>query len=216
MTKNDVAYVTALLERGLIHGRVLELGAGYGGETCRILVEKHGCSYSATDVAPSSGVSFVADFADTDSVRRAFGDATFDTVLVLNVLEHTFDPVRIVDNALGLVADGGAVVVVAPAAWTLHDYPIDCCRLLPHWYEQYASSRDVELPADVFQYLGRGPVGAFKDNTGAYQFPLPTSETVHYWWSKAVQRAFGTFGRGMSYPSHLAIGAVFVKRRAPS
>ena len=212
MTDGDARYVQALLDGSVLQGPVLELGAGYGGSTCRKLIGDAGLEYFATDVVASEGVTYVADFSDQENVARVFGDTRFGCVLVLNVLEHTFVPTQVLDCALGLVKTGGKCVVITPALWPLHNYPIDACRLLPDWYERYASTRGCTLQAECFDFIGYGNLSKFRDQDGQYSFPLPSAgNTFKHLWSRIIHKAFNTHGRGMAFPSHVAIGAVFRK-----
>lgn len=207
MTENDLMYVKRLVDQKKILGPVLELGAGYGGITCRNIITENGLDYYASDMYASQGVDYVADI-EKENIEVVFSSAVkFKTILILSVLEHTFNPILILDNAKKLLAQGGSLVVITPAIWTLHNYPIDCYRILPSWYEQYADSRKMTLDRGCFEYLGYGVIDSFKDNNGNYQFPLP-AQRFAYWKSRVVHRIFNTFGRGMVFPSHLAIGAV--------
>ena len=207
MTENDLVFIKRLLLKNKIEAPVLELGAGYGGGTCRKIILDAGLSYFASDMCLSPGVDYVADF-ESDSIETSFpSDAKFNTILILNVLEHTFDPIRILDNAKKLLSDGGSMVVIAPVVWSLHSYPIDCCRLLPNWHEQYANSRGMTLDRGAFEYLGYGAVDSFKNVNGKYRFPFP-AQGFTYWKSRIIHRLFNTFGRGMVSPSYLAIGVV--------
>ena len=132
------------------------------------------------------------------------------------MLEHTFNPIRILDNAKRLLDIDGSLVVITPAVWTLHKYPIDCYRMLPNWYERYAESRKMILDQECFEYLGYGGVDSYLDVNGDYKFPPPKEEGVAYWRSRIVHRLFHTFGRGMVFPSHFAIGAVIKLNRSIS
>ncbi len=213
MTEGDRNYVEMLLIDRAIESPMLELGAGYGGSTCRELAARYAYDYHATDIAPSHGVDFVADFSDARGVSAAFGRRQFGCVLVLNVLEHTFDPIIILDNALALTKEGGHVVVITPATWSLHKYPIDCCRLLPDWYIQYSLTRDCTLIRKFFWFIGVGEVDRYVDDVGNHAFPVPYhSAPVRRWFSRLIHKLFNTFGRGMAFPSHIAIGAVLQKR----
>lgn len=214
MTGPDLEYIKLLLNSGVITGPVLELGAGYGGNTCRGLIESAGFVYEPTDMFPSDGVQYVADFSDKKNVAEIFGGRQYATVLVLNILEHTFDPVAILDNALSLVEQDGKLVIITPAVWTLHNYPIDCNRLLPNWYERYSETRACALLPDYFHYVGFGKVGDFIDQGGNYQFPPPSPvNSLKALWSRSVHKLFNTYGRGMAFPCHIAIGAVIQNTR---
>ena len=212
MTEPDLRYVQRLIAGGVIAGPVLELGADYGGQTCRDAIRNAGFEYYSSDVVQSPGVDFVANFEHRSSVEHAFETAErFGTILILNVLEHTFDPVAVLDNAARLLSGPGSLVVITPAVWTLHDYPIDCYRLLPHFYEQYASRRGMKLNADYFEFVELGRLRDHVDAEGRYRFPLPTQSRLKYWRSRVVQKLFNTYGRGMVFPCHVAIGAVLTK-----
>lgn len=161
MLSQDLAWVQRLIDKQTISGPVLELGAGYGGATAKSLLEKAGLAYYGTDIhkpADGGGVDFVADFEDSAQMSVFTKLAPFGTILILNVLEHTFEPVRILDNALSLLRPHGALAVLTPAIWPLHDWPMDSVRLLPNFYEEYGKRRGLELLADCFEYVGYGKV----------------------------------------------------------
>jgi len=93
-------------------------------------------------------------------------------VLVLNVLEHTFDPLRVIDHARMLLKPGGRLVLLTPAVWPLHAYPFDAWRILPNLYEQYAERNGLLLLRDYFEYIGRDPVDTFRQGA-SYSLPPP-------------------------------------------
>lgn len=210
MIAADVAYVRRCLAQGWIEGPCLELGAAIAEHSCHALLEGAGLETVRTDVAPAPGLGFCVDFeADATVVEAASGGRRFRTVLVLNVLEHTFDPVRVLDNALALVAPGGALVVITPTVWTLHSYPIDCWRLNPDFYVAYCTRRGLELVEGSLEFVGFGPVGRAKD--GNFELPAPGASPAHRGWSRLIQKIFNTAGRGHFFPSHVACGAVMRK-----
>jgi len=188
---------------------VLELGAGYEGRTSRLDVESFSIRYYSSDMTAGVGVDFVANFEYADQLH-IFNDVdTLGSVFILNVLEHTFEPIRILDNALSLLRGGGTLVVLTPALWPLHDYPIDAWRILPNFYEEYAKRRNLELLADYFEYIGFGPVKNFRNSDGSFSFPPPCQPGFRRTFSRMAQKLLNTYGRGMFYPSHVAVGAVF-------
>jgi hypothetical protein len=177
-------------------------------------VVRHGLQYLGTDLTTQHGADFAADFETGEGVpeiERAHG-SPFGTTLVLNVLEHTFNPIAVLDNAVSVTRPGGTVVMIAPAVWPLHGYPIDCCRLLPDWYRRFAATRSMSLDESVFEWVGLGRITEFRDRNGNESMPPPASGN-HGWrlWSRVIHRGFRTFGRGMGFPSHLAIGAVMTR-----
>jgi len=211
MTESDRLFLRKLIRENQIPSPVLELGSGHPEHSARKLILEAGLLFTGTDIFPGSSVDFVANFEREEELKVFEDVAPFGTVLVLNVLEHTFDPVAVLDNALSLVRRGGKLVVITPVVWTLHSFPIDTFRLNPDWYEEYAKRRGLVLDPAMFVYLGHGKVGAFRDQDRAYALPPPTNSRFKYWYSRLVHRTLNTFGRGMAFPSHVAIGAVFVR-----
>jgi 2-polyprenyl-3-methyl-5-hydroxy-6-metoxy-1,4-benzoquinol methylase len=66
-----------------------------------------GLAYQATDLAAGPGVDFIANFETGDGLQEVLEAGPFGTVLVLNVLEHVFDPIAVLDNALAVTSPGG-------------------------------------------------------------------------------------------------------------
>lgn len=209
MVPADLDYVRRLAAARIIEGPVLELGTGYGGDTSRAVIEAAGWQYFGTDLEPGSGVDFAANFERPDDMRAFLSVAPFGTVLILNVLEHTFDPIRILDNALTLIKRGGHLIVLTPAIWPLHNYPMDAWRVLPNFYEEYAKRRGLSLVSEHFEYVGFGPVARFKNPDGTYSFPPPCDSVFRRLASRVIHKAFNTFGRSMFHPSHIAVGVPF-------
>lgn len=192
-------------------GPVLELGTGYGGDTCREMVLASRLPYFGTDLIKTPAVDFVADFERAEDLRVFASSELFGTVLILNVLEHTFDPIRILDNAVTLLKPGGCCVTITPSIWPLHNFPIDTWRPLPNFYEEYARRRGLELNRAHFDYVGLGSIDQFRDAQGNYTYPPPSSHCLGSVWSRGIHKIFNTAGRGMFHPSHIAIGALFQK-----
>jgi SAM-dependent methyltransferase len=208
MTKEDIAFVRKLLAAGALDSPVLELGAGYGGDTCRDLVRAARLDYVTTDIVARPGVDIVADF-ESDDIGAAFPTQRFGAVLALNVLEHVFEPVKVLDNALKLVRRGGKVVACTPCMWPVHNYPQDCQRLLPDWHRTYAARRPhARLIEDYFEFVGKGPVSAFAVN-GESHLPPPWKTDAQRLYARLVNRLFNTATRGQWAATHIAIGAVF-------
>lgn len=214
MTNDDVQYVEKVLAAELVYSPCLELGVGYEeGFILKNLLLKAGKTYVGTDMVAGPAVDYVVDFeADSAKVQQKLPQAgEFGTAFVLNVLEHTFEPTRVLDNVIATLRPGGTCVMVTPAVWTLHSYPYDCYRLLPNFYEQYCNRRSLELIPSFFEYVGnKGSIYENKDDKG-YAFPRPSENNFEYWKSKLIHKLFNTTGREMFFTSHIAIGAVVRK-----
>ena len=164
-----------MLAEEVLEGTVLELGVGYGGNTCRDIIEAAGLRYFGTDLEKTPAVDFVADFERPEDMKAFSPEAPFGSVLVLNVLEHTFDPIRILDNVISILKPGGKCAVLTPSIWPLHNYPMDTWRVLPNFYEEYARRRGLALDKRFFDYAGHGAVDSFRSTDGNYSYPPPCS-----------------------------------------
>lgn len=211
MTSSDREYVAHILHKGLIGSPCLELGVGYGGGTSKTLLRAAGVAYVGTDLTAAKDVDvaidFEADSADVAAAARPFGP--FGSALVLNVLEHTFEPIRVLDNVFRILRRGGTCIAVTPAIWPLHSYPRDYWRLNPDFYEEYCARRGHVLLGETFQYVGTKRV--LKRNClGEHVFPKP-GFGAHRFYSRFIHRLFNTCGRAMFFPSHVAVGVVVRK-----
>ncbi len=210
VTGDDIAYFKRVLAAGLVHSPCLEMGVGYDGPNLRHLVVEKGIHYVGTDMAPGPSVDVVANFeASVEDLRSAFSQyAPFGTVVAFNVLEHSFDPVTVLDNTLAVLRPGGTVVVLTPTVWPLHSFPIDCWRLNPDFYEQYGKRRGLELLTDYFEYVGQGKIAQYRLGDAGYRLPSPWRGRIRGLAGRAIHRVFNTHGRGMFFPSHVASACV--------
>jgi SAM-dependent methyltransferase len=108
--------------------RVLEVGAGLGAITSRY---EQGREVVANDVSPSCVAALRARFGAHPNVRvedrdlRSLElDERFDSVLMVNVLEHIADDVEALRGLSRLLLPGGNVVVYVPALNGLYG-PLD-------------------------------------------------------------------------------------------
>ena len=217
MTGSDFAFLNFLLKQHLLAGPVLELGGGYGGDTSKALMEQAGFLYKSTDLKANLGVDIVADFESGESMEDVLAAGPFKSVLILNVLEHTFEPIKVLDHALSALSSKGKLVVITPVLWPIHNYPIDCCRLLPDWYRRYAQSRKLIIQNESFcwiddRYNKITPVSISQTADGQDNYPaIAAHRPFHRLWSRGIHKVLGTFGQSTAYPSHLTIGVVLEK-----
>ncbi len=105
-----------------VGGRVIELGAGIGNVTTRLVPRDR---YLATDINPhylaflrnlSLGKPYlrVGELDLLDSARFASLAGQFDTAICLNVLEHVADEARALRNLWTALEPGGTAVVLVP------------------------------------------------------------------------------------------------------
>ncbi len=208
----DMNYVMDALGKGLIKGPCLELGAALEGNSLRSRISDQGIEYYSTDLYEGVGVDFVIDFEKpVEEIRQQVSRVgSFGTIIIMNVLEHTFDPVCVLDNVMALVADGGTCIVTTPTVFCLHDYPIDCWRLMPGFYIEYAKRRGFELVDGSLQYLGYGPVEQYKRGDQII-FPRPYNGNAKDRYSQLIHKYFRTWGRWICYPDGILTGAILRK-----
>jgi hypothetical protein len=207
---------------GFVKSPFLEVGsARVQGETpnlCDLAREFQVERAQGVDLSLGTGVDFTFDFSLAhDDFMGKWEHGTFETVAVFNVLEHTFDPITVLRNALYCVMDGGSLIVVTPVIWPLHDYPGDYVRIMPQWYEAFASCFGLKLHRDTFCWLSQFGIVKIDDLLDEERYQLPTflnsgrrDSPVRYWVSRYVHRIFNTFGRSHIF-MHAAIGAAFTK-----
>jgi len=212
MVEGDTAYLQGCIDAGVVHSPCLELGVGYEGPNNKARLEQAGITYRGSDIRVAPTVDYVIDFeGPPEEVQKSVGFEKFGSVLIFNVLEHTFDPIVVLDNAFSILRPGGTCIVVTPTVWPIHNYPIDCWRINPSFYDEYCRRRSYEIDEGLFEYVGIHNVKENKDVNGTYVLPLPSQSRLKTFISKVIHRLFNTFGRGMIFPSHIATGVVMTK-----
>ena len=104
------------------------------------------------------GIEHEATFTDTSAQRRdrkpdylydgkrlPFEDRSFDTVLNVQVLEHTPEPGALVREMARVLRDDGLLILTAPFEFRLHEEPNDFFRYTPHGLKQLCSRAGLEV-----------------------------------------------------------------------
>ncbi|MBW4693769.1 MAG: methyltransferase domain-containing protein [Lyngbya sp. HA4199-MV5] len=105
-----------------VKGRMIDIGSGpvRGYED---LFKAYVSEYLCID---RPGVENVDLGADCYSIPLP--DASVDTILSTQVLEHLVTPDRMLKEAYRLLKSGGSLILTAPMVWGLHEEPIDFYR----------------------------------------------------------------------------------------
>jgi hypothetical protein len=215
MIPADKIYIENLLKKGLIKSPCLELGTGYGGDICKEMLTLAGIEYYGTDMVDGANVDFIANMEDDiEKIKLCFKGKKFNTILNLNVLEHTYNPIDILNKTIELLNEKGNYIIIAPTIWPLHDYPIDTWRILPNFYEEYSRRNSLIIQRNFFEYIGHSKIDDNKDPSGKYKYkyPLPLMSQFKFYRSKIIHKIFNTYGRSMFFSNHLSIGCVFTKK----
>jgi SAM-dependent methyltransferase len=106
-------------------GRTLEIGGRSGN---RALYGFHRTTdYLTMDADPNAEVDIIADAHD----RLACPARSFDSIVIINVLEHCARPWEVVENMHTWLTPSGKVFCLVPTAQRVHSIPKDYWRMLP-------------------------------------------------------------------------------------
>ncbi len=108
-------------------GRMLDIGCGnkpYEKMFAGRVSEHFGCDISQSDahrvdvICPANEIPLP--------------DASFDTVLCTQVIEHVADHQGVISEAFRLLKPGGVLILSGPMYWPLHEEPYDFFRFTEH------------------------------------------------------------------------------------
>jgi len=80
-----------------------------------------------------------------DGCAMEFADASFDTVLAIQVLEHVFEPLRMVREMARVLRPGGKLVLLVPQTSTTHLAPEYYGNFSRYWIRRALDSAGLEL-----------------------------------------------------------------------
>ena len=115
-------------------GRLLDVGCGdkpYEHLFLPYVREYLGVEHEATFAATSASARGGA-VVRYDGKRLPFEDESFDTVLSVQVLEHTPDPAALLAEMARVLRGDGVLILSAPFSFRLHEEPHDYFRFSPH------------------------------------------------------------------------------------
>ena len=105
-------------------GVVLDYGCG--GQPYRRLLERYAARYIGADVAAAAGIT--PDVVLTPGEPVPLPDASVDTILSTQVLEHVYDFKAYLADCSRLLRPGGKLILSAPMHWRHHEVPYDYWR----------------------------------------------------------------------------------------
>lgn len=141
-------------------GRLLDVGCGNKPfeELFRPHVTEYlGIEHEATfTLTASSHADAKQPDLTYDGVSLPFPDRSFDTVLNVQVLEHTPQPRRLVAEMARVLADDGLLILVAPFQFRLHEQPHDYFRYTEYGIRHLCDEAGLE----VFEAHQQGSLGS--------------------------------------------------------
>jgi len=128
-----------------IMGRTLDLGAGRLG--WKFLIEKFSSEYFSADInLANKNLSFIADASSIPINNDAF-----DTVVFLQVLEHTRNPAQILTEITRVLKKNGTVIISFPHLSYVHGEPQDYFRYTIYGFKSLCPDN---LKIETFQESG--------------------------------------------------------------
>lgn len=147
-------------------GRLLDVGCG--SKPYQHIFLPHVTEYLGVENEATFAVTSAAGGAGPDVLyqgdRLPFEDGTFDTVLNVQVLEHTPRPAQLVREMARVLAPDGLLILTAPFQFRLHEEPHDYFRYSSHGLRQLCGDAGLEV-FDVQQQGALWSVLGHKVNT---------------------------------------------------
>jgi len=136
--------------------RVLEVGAGHGTMSARL--RDHAETVTASELSPRAAAILRERFAEDPKVRVVEGDidsaaetGPFDSVVMINVLEHIPDDRAALASLFDCLVPGGTVAIYVPAYEVLYS---DFDRDIGHCRRYRRSTITQALTASGFEMVG--------------------------------------------------------------
>lgn len=159
----NIDYIQTFFPKLTNVSRVLEVGSYNVNGNCKAFIEKQGIPYLGCDIKEGPDVDLICDMTKAEDVQAKLGDKTFDLIICMNVLEHVFRPIDLLDNMKGLLNEKGYLLVVVPLVWDLHDYPADFYRLNPDFFMTYGKESKLDLLEESMLFSLRNNRQFFSD-----------------------------------------------------
>jgi hypothetical protein len=214
MTEDDRNYLEDSLRLKHIKSHCLEVGSAVDWSSCRPFLDQNEVKTTGIDINEGKYVDTIIDLEQdlnniTDSLGKSEG---YSTIICFNVLEHVYNPIKVLENLTGLLQINGHLLISTPISWPIHAYPDDFWRPLPNFYKTFARKNGLNIIEDRFQYLGFGPVSKYLGEDGCTGYPPPIKSKFHFLWGRLIHKVFSTFGKEYLFPNHLAQAATFIKK----
>lgn len=123
---NDYSKIAELLEGDVAIGRrlrIADLGCGYGSVSASLAEQGHQVYGVEIGDAALAGLSERGIHAIKSDLAHSvpIADGTMDIVLLLDVLEHVFNPLWLLAEVRRLLRDGGSVAITVPLYFDILD-----------------------------------------------------------------------------------------------
>jgi SAM-dependent methyltransferase len=141
---------------GRLDGRILDIGCG----TKPYRHYFKSTDYVGLEIAGRDHDPAVLADAVYDGDVLPFDDARFDGVVLFQVLEHVFEPERLLSEIARVLRPGGRLLITVPFVWDEHEQPYDYGRYSSfglrhlcgkHGFTEIAAAKSCPAPQALFQ-----------------------------------------------------------------
>jgi SAM-dependent methyltransferase len=219
-------------------GRLLDVGCGekpYEQIFLPFVTEYLGIEHEATFAVTAAALGTRKPDLTYDGRRLPFDDRSFDTVLNVQVLEHTPHPGALIKEMARVLKDDGLLILSAPFQFRLHEQPHDYFRYSPHGLRILCGEAGLEITqvlaqGSLWSVLGHklnsylalrvARVGGLAQAMGKLPHESATAEPVRLWTLPVVAPAMlGIAGAArlldrVAPDPEEALGFVILARRA--
>jgi SAM-dependent methyltransferase len=129
-------------------GRLLDVGCGdkpYEATFRPYVTEYIGIEHESVFATTNASTKGRSPDLYYDGKRLPFEDASFDTVLSIQVIEHTPHPQTVVSEMARVLKPGGLLILSAPFSGRLHEEPYDFFRYTPHGLRAMCGEAGLEV-----------------------------------------------------------------------
>ena len=219
------------------HGRLLDVGCG--DKPFERIFRPHidayvGIEHEATFYATAANFGSARPDYFYDGNRLPFEDGSFDTVVSIQVLEHTPRPRQLVTEMARVLKKGGTLILAAPFSFRLHEEPHDYFRYSPHGLRELCSEAGlvidhVEQVGSLWSLVGHklnsylalhvARIGSAAQKLGKLGHETPGQPPARLWTLPFVAPAVLAISMGARFMDRLfferqeALGFVIVARR---
>ncbi len=166
---------------------LLDVGAGRG-DFAEIFAGKN---YFALDLYPYPEVHLVCDLAQSNPLHLA----SFDAILLMNVLEHVYDGRSLLGTLAHILKPGGVLITAIPFMVKMHQVPVDFARYTHFALQRMGEDSGLVLEKlegfyDPISLLGEG-IGNLKNSV------LPTLRGWRHYTGRALTLGLETLSSGL-------------------
>jgi len=219
-------------------GRLLDVGCGdkaYEHIFRPYVTEYIGIEHEATFSATSAETHERKPDLFYDGKRLPFEDRSIDTILSIQVLEHTPTPGALVIEMARVLKDDGIMIITAPFSFRLHEEPHDYFRYSPHGLRQLCATAGLtieytEQQGSLWSVLGHkinsylamrvAHLDAFAQAMGKLGHENSSAEAPRWWTLPVVAPTMAAVALGARvldrtlHDPNEALGFLVVARRA--